>query len=79
MLADVERPDLTLVKNRAELSICRRTAAEPGAPQFSGDLDPLEIRKATENEAATREALNILSDLVDLTKSTQMAQVEKVK
>jgi carboxyl-terminal processing protease len=77
MLTDVERPELTLVKNMPESSIWRRPAAEPEAPQFSGHLDPVEITRATENEAATREALNILSDLVDLTKSTQMAQVSR--
>lgn len=76
-LADVNRAELSLIKKR-ETRASEQTEAPDNTPQafmappagvlVTGDFDAL-----TENEAITRETLNILSDLVNLTRARQMA------
>jgi hypothetical protein len=77
-LADVDKTELKLIKYLSEPDVSEQTAAgdgtlrsilEPpaGVPNKS-DFDPM-----TENEAITHETMNILSDLVNLTRARQMA------
>jgi carboxyl-terminal processing protease len=73
-LADVNRPKLALQTN-AELGAARKHAVPA---EYSNSLAPDTLGEedfgiATENEAITRETLNILSDLISLQKRPLMA------
>ena len=78
MLADVDKAKLSLVNNQRTTGASVQTVGLDNSPQSSmasppgvlgkGDSDAL-----TENEAITSETLNILSDLVNLTRARQMA------
>jgi carboxyl-terminal processing protease len=73
-LGDVDKPELTLISNGREADATRQTTELEDVsqsfldPPLGGlgerDFDPL-----TENEAIERETLNILSDLVNLTRA----------
>ena len=76
-LADVDKPILKL-KRKAKLGIAQKHSVPDDTAQCSNGLPPdvpgenhFEI--ATENEALTRETLNILSDLVNLKRTPLMA------
>lgn len=77
-LEDVDKAELRLINNKRETDASVQTAAADYAPRSSlasppGVLGKSDSDALTENEAITRETLNILSDLVDLTRARQMA------
>jgi hypothetical protein len=70
MLADVDKPELILIDRKAELEIARNGVVSDEVEKTLTTLLPGEsnIATATENDAVTRETLNILSDVLVLTK-----------
>jgi carboxyl-terminal processing protease len=69
VLADIDKPELKLIKTKTELITAGKGATVPdGMTHTSKNLLPgeSEFGTAAENEAITRETLNILSDLVSL-------------
>jgi len=75
ILADVDKPELKLINTKAELETARRCAVPDETAQTSNSLLPGEsdFGTLTENDAITRETLNILSDLVNLRGTPLMA------
>jgi carboxyl-terminal processing protease len=79
MLADIDKPELKLTEAKADLEIDEKSAAVADeTAHTSKNLVPAErdFGTATENEAITRETLNILSDLVSLQRTPLMATNE---
>jgi C-terminal domain of tail specific protease (DUF3340) len=77
MLADIDRHKLAL-QQKAELGSAQKHPVPADAAECSDSLTPHTLGQedfgtATENEAITRETLNILSDLVSLEKTPLMA------
>jgi carboxyl-terminal processing protease len=78
MLADVDKTELKQINNGSEPDASTQTAPPDEAIQLFPDarrpwsLARGDFEEWTENEAITRETLNILSDLVDLTKARQL-------
>ena len=81
MLSDVDRPTLKL-KRKANLGTAKKHAVPDDTAQCLNSLLPgipgkNDFETATENEAITREALNILSDFVTLKRTPLMATSAK--
>jgi carboxyl-terminal processing protease len=77
MLADVDKPKLML-KRKAKLGSAQKHAVPDETAQCSNSLLPgipgdNDLETATENEAITRETLNILSDCINLKRTPPMA------
>jgi carboxyl-terminal processing protease len=77
MLADVDKPKLKL-ERKVELEMAKKQAVAAEAAECSNSLLPglpgeKDFGIATENEAITRETLNILADLVGLERKPLMA------
>ena len=77
MLADVDKPKLKL-ERKGELEMAKKHAVPAGTVECSNSLFPgipgeKDFGIATENEAITRETLNILSDLISLERIPLMA------
>jgi carboxyl-terminal processing protease len=75
MLADVDKPELILIDRKAELETTRKGVVSDEVEKtltslLSGEIDSA---TATENDAITRETLNILSDVVSLNRIALMA------
>jgi carboxyl-terminal processing protease len=75
-LADVARPELSLIKIGSDPDASAQTASPDNAPQSfqgspSGALGTGTFDALSENQAITRETLNILSDLVNLARARQ--------
>jgi carboxyl-terminal processing protease len=77
LLADVDKPELKLT-NRSELATAAKGVALGEPAHTSDSLLPGErdFGTVTENDAITRETLNILSDLVSLKRTPLMATSE---
>jgi hypothetical protein len=77
MLADVDKPKLKL-KRKAKLGTAQKHAVPDETAQCSNSLlrgipGEHDLETATENEAITRETLNILSDFLNLKSIPLMA------
>jgi carboxyl-terminal processing protease len=74
-LADVNKPKLILIDRKAELETRRKGAVSDEVEKTLTTLFPGEsdVATATENDAVTRETLNILSDVVSLNRIALMA------
>jgi hypothetical protein len=73
-----DKTELKPINNRRGESASEQTATPDSGPEFFPDAPPGLQGKAnfdglTDNDAITRETLNILSDLVNLTKARQTA------
>jgi carboxyl-terminal processing protease len=78
MLADVDKAELSLINTKRQTGASVQTAAPDDVPQSTlapppGVLGKSDSDAVTENEAVTRETLNIISDFVNLTRAQQMA------
>jgi carboxyl-terminal processing protease len=75
MLADVDKLKLILVNRKAELVTTRKGVVSDETEETLTSLLPGEsdFATATENDAITRETLNILSDVVSLSRIALMA------
>jgi carboxyl-terminal processing protease len=75
MLADVDKPELILINRKAELVTTRKGVVSDETEQTLTSLLPGEsdFATATENDAITRETLNILSDVVSFNRIALMA------
>jgi carboxyl-terminal processing protease len=79
MLADVDKPELKLIKTKTELATAGKGAVPNETAYNSKNLLPGErdFGTAAENDAIRRETLNILSDLVSLKRTPLMATNER--
>jgi carboxyl-terminal processing protease len=70
MLADVDKPELMIIDRKTELETARKGVVSDEVEKTLTTLLPGEgdVAAATENDAVTRETLNILSDVLVLTK-----------
>jgi hypothetical protein len=68
MLADVDKPELIQIDRKAELVTFRKGVRSDETEQTLASLlsDESDFATATENDAITRETLNILSDVISL-------------
>jgi carboxyl-terminal processing protease len=75
MLADVDKSELILINKKTELATTRKGEILDETEQTLTSLLPSEsdFATATENDAITRETLNILSDVVGLNRIALMA------
>jgi carboxyl-terminal processing protease len=75
MLADIDKPELKLIHTKVELGTARQGAGSGETAHAANSLLPGErdFGTTTENDAITRETLNILSDLVNLERTPLMA------
>jgi carboxyl-terminal processing protease len=78
ILADVDKPELKLIKTKAEMETAGKGAVADETAYISKNLLPGErnFGTAAENDAIRRETLNILSDLVNLKRTPLMATNE---
>jgi carboxyl-terminal processing protease len=78
ILSEVDKPELKLINRKEELATAGKGAVPDETGHASNSLMPgeREFGAATENDAITRETLNILSDLVSLKRSSFMATNE---
>jgi carboxyl-terminal processing protease len=74
-LADVDKRELKLIDQKAELGTARRPAVSVEPAEVLNSLLPgkSDFGTATENDGITRETLNILTDLVSLKRNRLMA------
>jgi carboxyl-terminal processing protease len=77
-MADVDKTELKLINRKEELATVGKAALPDETAHTSNSLLPGErdFGTATENEAVTRETLNIISDLVSLKRTPLMATNE---
>ncbi len=78
MLGDVDKPELKLINREADRGTARKYPVSDETAHTSDSLLPGEsaFGAATENDAITRETLNILSDVVSLNRTSLMATNE---